>query len=84
MGVQPRDDEEGQDRHERAEARRVEGGPWAAMVVIAALVAIMVIFGLSILRWDKAAQVATAVGSVSGVIAALVGAYFGIRSSGIK
>jgi hypothetical protein len=54
---------------------------WAAWVVIAGLFAITTIFGLSLLRFSKASDVATAIGAVSGVIAALVGAYFGIRGA---
>jgi len=54
---------------------------WGAWIVIAGLVAIVIIFGASLVRFSKASDVATAVGSVSGVIAALIGAYFGIRGS---
>jgi hypothetical protein len=45
------------------------------------LVAIVGIFALAVSEYNKASDVATAVGSVSGVIAALVGAYFGIRGT---
>jgi hypothetical protein len=54
---------------------------WGAWVVIAGLVAIVVIFVIAVLRYKTAADVTTAVGAVSGVIAALVGAYFGIRGA---
>jgi hypothetical protein len=50
-------------------------------VVIAGLFAIVVVFVVAVLEFSKAADVATAIGSVSGVIAALVGAYFGIRGA---
>jgi cell division septation protein DedD len=56
---------------------------WGAWVVIVGLSAIVTIFGLALLRFEKASDVATAVGAVSGVIAALVGAYFGIRGSSV-
>ncbi|MHB8242058.1 MAG: hypothetical protein ACYDHN_08720 [Solirubrobacteraceae bacterium] len=54
---------------------------WGAWVVIAGLVAVVVIFGVAVLRYKAASEVTTAVGAVSGVIAALVGAYFGIRGA---
>lgn len=50
-------------------------------MVIAGLFAIVGIFALAVGEYDKASDVATAVGSVSGVIGALVGAYFGIRGT---
>jgi len=54
---------------------------YGARVVIAGLTAIVIIFGVAVLRFNKAADVATAVGSVSGIVATLVGAYFGIRGA---
>ena len=51
---------------------------WGAWVVIAGLVAVVAIFVVATLHYKTAAEVTTAVGAVSGVIAALVGAYFGI------
>src|SRR5579863_1080955 len=56
---------------------------WGAWIIISGLLTITAIFGLALLRFDTAADVATAVGSVSGVIAALVGAYFGIRGASL-
>ncbi len=55
--------------------------PWGAIVVITGLFAIVVVFVVAVLHYSKAADVTTAVGAVSGVIAALVGAYFGIRGA---
>lgn len=54
---------------------------WGAWVVIAGLVAVVTIFVVAVLHYKTAAEVTTAVGAVSGVIAALVGAYFGIRGA---
>src|SRR5438477_199711 len=54
---------------------------WGAIVVITGLVAIVAVFILAVLQYKTAAEVTTAVGAVSGVIAALVGAYFGIRGA---
>ncbi len=54
---------------------------WAAFVVVAGVFAIVVIFGIAVARYKEASDVATATASVSGVIAALVGAYFGIRGA---
>jgi hypothetical protein len=56
---------------------------WGAWVIIAGLTAIVIIFGLAIARFNSANQVSTAVSAVSGVIAAIVGAYFGLRGSSI-
>jgi hypothetical protein len=55
--------------------------PWGAIVVISGLIAIVVIFVVAIDHYKQASDVATATASISGVIAALVGAYFGIRGS---
>ena len=57
--------------------------PWAAVVVIAGLLAIVAVFVVAVLTYDVAADVATAVSPVTGVIAAIVGAYFGIRGASI-
>lgn len=54
---------------------------WAAFVVMAGVIAIGLIFVVAIIRYDEASEVATATASVSGVIAALVGAYFGLRGA---
>jgi uncharacterized membrane protein YdcZ (DUF606 family) len=54
---------------------------WGAWVVIAGLIAVVGIFVVAVLHYKTAAEVTTAVGAVSGVIAALVGAYFGIRGA---
>jgi hypothetical protein len=54
---------------------------WGAWVVIAGLIAVVAIFVVAVLHYKTAAEVTTAVGAVSGVIAALVGAYFGIRGA---
>jgi hypothetical protein len=55
--------------------------PWAAIVVISGLVALVSVFVVAVLTYKTAADVTTAMGAVSGVIAALVGAYFGIRGA---
>jgi hypothetical protein len=52
-------------------------------VVIAGLAAIVMVFVASVIAFDKASDVASATAGVSGVIAALVGAYFGIRGSSL-
>jgi uncharacterized membrane protein YdcZ (DUF606 family) len=65
-----------------AKAEPVKPEPsWGAWVVIAGLAAVVVIFVVAVLHYKTAAEVTTAVGAVSGVIAALVGAYFGIRGA---
>ena len=73
-----------------AAARAREGGSsgprewaWGAIVVIAGLIAIVAVFVFAVLQYKTAAEVTTAVGAVSGVIAALVGAYFGIRGASL-
>ena len=55
--------------------------PWGAIVVITGLGAIVAVFVVAVLHYKNAADVTTAIGAVSGVIAALVGAYFGIRGA---
>jgi hypothetical protein len=57
--------------------------PWGAVVIIVGLLTIIAIFVTAILHYKQASEVATATSSVSGVIAALVGAYFGIRGSSL-
>lgn len=57
--------------------------PWGAIVIIVGLLTIVAIFITAILHYKQASEVATATSSVSGVIAALVGAYFGIRGSSL-
>jgi hypothetical protein len=57
--------------------------PWGAVVIIVGLLTIIAIFLTAILHYKQASEVATATSSVSGVIAALVGAYFGIRGSSL-
>ena len=54
---------------------------WGAIVVIAGLLSIVAVFVFAVFQYTTAAEVTTAVGAVSGVIAALVGAYFGIRGA---
>jgi hypothetical protein len=54
---------------------------WGAIVVIAGLIAIVAVFIFAAFQYKQASEVTTAVGAVSGVIAALVGAYFGIRGA---
>jgi hypothetical protein len=54
---------------------------WGAWVVIAAFLVILGAFTLAVTKYREAGDVATAMGSVTGVIGALVGAYFGIRGT---
>jgi hypothetical protein len=61
----------------------LKDAPWGAIVVISGLIAIVIIFVFAIEHYKQASDVATATASVSGVIAALVGAYFGIRGSSL-
>ena len=53
-------------------------GMWVILAGLAALVAVTVV---AVLKYDTAADVVTVLGSVTGVIAALVGAYFGVRGA---
>ena len=69
-----------QDSSAQSEKRQAAWGAW---VVVVGLAAIVIIFGIAIARFHKAGEVATAVGSVSGVIAAIIGAYFGLRGSSV-
>ena len=56
---------------------------WGAIVVMAGLLSIVAVFVFAVFQYKTAAEVTTAVGAVSGVIAALVGAYFGIRGASL-
>jgi hypothetical protein len=67
--------------HTSEEPSFLKDAPWGAIVVISGLIAIVVIFIFAIEHYKAASDVATATAGVSGVIAALVGAYFGIRGS---
>jgi membrane associated rhomboid family serine protease len=57
--------------------------PWGAVVVIVGLIAIVAVSITAMFHYKQANDVATATVGVSGVIAALVGAYFGIRGSSL-
>lgn len=48
-------------------------------VVALGIVSVAVAFLFSAWKWNSAAEVATAVGSITGVIGTLVGAYFGVQ-----
>jgi hypothetical protein len=56
---------------------RIKYGFW--IVFLGLVVAAAVFFG-AIFHWTAAADVATAVGSVTGVIGTIVGAFFGIQA----
>jgi hypothetical protein len=71
----------GQQVSATAEPSFLKDAPWGAIVVICGLIAIVIIFVFAIEHYKQASDVATATAGVSGVIAALVGAYFGIRGS---
>jgi hypothetical protein len=53
-------------------------GMW---VIIAGLVAVVAVAVVAMLQYDEAADVVTVLGAVTGVIAALVGGYFGVRGA---
>jgi hypothetical protein len=54
---------------------------YAAYVVAGGLLAVVAVFAAAVVRYDDATAVSTAMAPVTGVIAALVGAYFGIRGA---
>ena len=54
---------------------------YAFWLVIVSLFVVLAIFIVAVIEWDDAGDVATGVGTVSGIIAALVGAFFGIRGA---
>jgi membrane associated rhomboid family serine protease len=58
--------------------------PWGAIVVVAGLAALVTIFAVAAATYSAASDVATATAGVSGVIAALVGAYFGVRGATLQ
>jgi membrane associated rhomboid family serine protease len=55
-------------------------GMW---VVITGLVALVTVVVVASFQFGKASDIATATAGVSGVIAAIVGAYFGIRGASL-
>ena len=59
-----------------ADELRVRYGFW---VVVIGLFIVGIIFVVSILKWSTAADVATAVGSLTGVVGTIIGAFFGIQ-----
>lgn len=61
--------------------RGTKSPSWGAWVVIAALVTLAAIFALAQYRYHKAGDVTAVMASVGGIIAAIVGAYFGIRGA---
>lgn len=50
-----------------------------ALVVCAGLAAVLIAFVIAVLHYGKAADVATGMGTITGVIGTLVGAYFGVQ-----
>lgn len=48
-------------------------------IVIVGLLMVATVFGVAVLRFETAADVAAGVGSVSGVVGTVVGAFFGIQ-----
>lgn len=57
--------------------------PWGAIVVVIGVLAIVAIFAVAAALYSKASDVATAVSPVTGVVAAIVGGYFGIRGANV-
>jgi len=55
---------------------RMKYGFW---VVIIGLILVGIVFIVAIVKWTTAADVATAVGSLTGVVGTIIGAYFGIQ-----
>jgi hypothetical protein len=54
---------------------------YAVWVIVAGLFAVLGIAVVAIIKYDNATDVVTVLGSITGVIAALVGAYFGVRGA---
>ncbi|OGO09954.1 MAG: hypothetical protein A3K46_05140 [Chloroflexi bacterium RBG_13_60_9] len=59
-----------------ADELRVRYGFW---VVVIGLAIVGIVFVVAILKWTTAADVATAVGSLTGVVGTIVGAFFGVQ-----
>jgi|AntDryMetagUQ889_1029465.scaffolds.fasta_scaffold03528_3 threonine/homoserine/homoserine lactone efflux protein len=56
-----------------------EGGRQGFWVVVVGLLVVLTAFIVAVLRYEQAAQAATALGPVTAVVGTLVGAYFGVR-----
>ena len=52
-------------------------------VVLAGLIATTCVALAAIFHYEDATQVVTALGSVTGIVGALVGAYFGLRGASL-
>lgn len=52
---------------------------YGIVVVLAGLAVILVAFIVALARYDKAADVSTALAPVTGIVGTLVGAYFGVQ-----
>lgn len=55
--------------------------PWAMWVVIAGIAAVTVVTALAVFEYEKASDVVTVVTPVTGIIAGMVGTYFGLRGT---
>jgi hypothetical protein len=55
---------------------RMRYGFW---IVIAGLVVVGAVFVAAVLKWTTAADVSTAVGSLTGVVGTIIGAFFGVQ-----
>jgi hypothetical protein len=60
----------------QSDGLRSKYGFW---VVVVGLAVVALVWTVAILNWKQASDVATAVGSVTGVVGTLVGAYFGVQ-----
>jgi hypothetical protein len=60
-----------------ADEMRVKYGFW---LVLSGLVIMGIVFVVAILKWTAAADVAAAVGSLTGVVGTIVGAFFGVQA----
>lgn len=65
-------------QEQQASVNQPAYGMW---VIVAGLVALVAVSVTAIFHFSDAADVVTAVSPISGVIAALVGAYFGMRGA---
>jgi hypothetical protein len=60
----------------QSECLRIRFGFW---IVTLGLVLVVVVFLAAMARWTAASDVAAAVGSVTGVIGTIIGAFFGVQ-----
>ena len=54
--------------------------PYGFWIIIAGFVVVVIVFIVSVHKWGEAKDVTAAVGSITGIVGTLAGAYFGVHA----